>query len=263
MSGNSNASQPIRLSRSGEAVHASPFFIPCSNLFGVRTRVCSAADRPLLPDTVGVTSVRFFLTPRPTGLKRRLTAEVVGRWGGVHERSKDMASGTDERIIDKWAVSERYDLMDSHVEENGQTIFVLPRISGESWEVPFRHWEQYHAQSTPQLIELETPVTDILAVCKADSEATDYRGTGLFFLITRSGTPALVRLRVHVHDTSLKPGGRFNTDNELRSHRLSQRTPIYRSAAERIRLANTVTPLCVNGVPRLKRPRLPPDCSHG
>ena len=66
----------------------------------------------------------------------------------------------------------------------------------------------------------ETPtegreVTRYLAVMDPKKKKIDYSGTGLFFVITANDTPALLRLGVDVHDTSMKAGVRVRGDNEL------------------------------------------------
>lgn len=141
----------------------------------------------------------------------------TGRKGPVHKRWRGAASPKNERIISKWAVSQGYDIMGSQVEVDGKVVYVLWLLGAEGWEVPFSYWEKYRPTSATNLIKEGRPVQQILAIHDQKTKSLDYRGTGLFFVITQSGTPAFVRLGIDVHDTDMSQliGKPSVGDNEL------------------------------------------------
>lgn len=169
-----------------------------------------------VPLTAGGGMSNMMCEPLRLGQGNRVFYDVdTGRFGSVHSRWKEPESRTNEQLISKWAASQGFDLMGSQIEVHGKTVFILKLISGDAWELPFEHWQNYVPRTADELIRQGTPVQDILAVRIQGSEQPDYPGTGLFFWISRHGTPALIRLGIEVHDNTLKPGLPSVGDNEL------------------------------------------------
>lgn len=139
----------------------------------------------------------------------------TGRMGTLHKQWKRRSGHDNERIISKWAVAEGYDLMGSQIEMNGKVVYVLRWLAGDCWEVPFALWNNQSTSTAADLIRQGRPVAEILAIKLHGTDTPDYRRTGLFFVITRHGTPAFVRLGVEVHDTSMPIGIVLKGDEEL------------------------------------------------
>lgn len=137
----------------------------------------------------------------------------TGRSGGVHKRWRNSVTTENVAIVSKWAASQAFDLMGSEVQAEGKTVYVLELIAGEAWQIPFENWNGYRKQTAAQLIKSGRKVDRRLTVHRDGKE--DLRGTGAFFVITKDGTPLILRLGVEVHDTNVVYGRPTRGDREL------------------------------------------------
>ena len=161
--------------------------------------------------TVSHSSSGHACEPYQTGGGRVFYDLDIGRYGALHPRWEAMKDRTNNAIIRKWGFSEGFDLMGRQVEVNGRSVFVLEVIAGEVWHVPMSVLKQGEFANAMEIIDQGEMVDGILA----PNGDNTYQNNDAYFIITRHGTPILLRQGVEVHDTNVKIGSPSRGDANM------------------------------------------------
>lgn len=133
--------------------------------------------------------------PYQTGGLRVFRDLDIGRFGGLHPRWKNPQDRTNVALIRKWAIAEGFDLMGRELTVDGRQFYVMELLAGEAWRVPASVAEQESFANAAEIIEQGDPVEDILMAGE-----DDYQNMDAYFIITRHGTPLILRQSGEVHN---------------------------------------------------------------
>jgi hypothetical protein len=141
------------------------------------------------------------------------TARLPDKWRSAEDISLHVDS------ILAWAGREGFDLMGTETVSpvDGQRVFVLRSIGMPAWELGKERWKMNANDVTLESLQAESfPADTLLVHYDAETQSIDPKATATFLYMTREGTVGLLFVGIEVQDDGLKPGGRFDGDDELR-----------------------------------------------